>query len=103
VNWKVSLILCLGCVGGCFTPDPKSLHSQFAENKIPAIKAAADNKDESAYPLLVADLDDPDPAIRSAAINALQQMTGQTLGYRYYDDTDERRPAVMRWKHWLKR
>jgi hypothetical protein len=89
-------------ISGCFSPDPKSLTSNSAPSAVPAIKDAATQNDRSAYPRLVQDLDDPDPAIRFAAIGALERMTGgQTFGYRYYDDDADRKPAVDQWKQWL--
>jgi hypothetical protein len=102
MNWKTGImILVSGLVGGCFSPDPKSLNSSAAPSAIPAIKDAADKNDRKAIPRLVQDLDDRDSAIRFAAISALQRMTGQDLGYRYFDNEWERRPAVQRWRQWL--
>ena len=46
-------------------------------------------------------LDSDDAAVRFYAITSLYKLTNQTLEYRYYDDVDERRPAVERWKQWL--
>jgi hypothetical protein len=103
MNWKAGIIVVLvGSAGGCYSPEPKSLTGSGAPSVIPAIKAAADAKDRKAIPRLIADLEDNDPAIRFAAINALQRITGQTLGYQYYDDEDRRKPAVERWRQWLK-
>ncbi|MGD1276068.1 MAG: HEAT repeat domain-containing protein [Tepidisphaeraceae bacterium] len=87
--------------GGCFSPEPKSLSSDSAPRAVPAIKDAAARNDRKAIPRLIEDLNDGDPAIRFAAITALQQMTGQTFDYRYYDDDAARRPAVARWRQWL--
>jgi hypothetical protein len=88
-------------VGGCFSPDPKSIKSDNAPSAIPAIKDAAVKNDRTAIPRLIQDLDDNDPAIRFAAITALQQMTGETFDYEYYQCTEDRRPAVKRWHQWL--
>jgi hypothetical protein len=33
---------------------------------------------------------------------SLQKITGQTMGYRYYDPPQERAEAVQRWRQWLK-
>jgi HEAT repeat protein len=88
-------------VGGCFSPDPKSIKSDYAASAVPAIKEAANNGDRSAIPRLIYDLNDKDPAIRFAAIKALETMTGQNFNYRYYDDTLDRRPAIRRWQQWL--
>ena len=104
MNGKAGIIVLLVglLAGGCFSPDPISLYSDSAPSAIPAIKNAGDAKDRSAIPRLVQDLSDNDPAIRFAAITALQKITGQTFDYRYYDDQDTRRPAVQRWQQWLK-
>jgi len=96
------MFLAGGLVGGCFSPDPKSIGSDSAPSAIPAIKSAADQDDRSAIPRLVQDLDDHDSAIRFAAISALKSMTGQDFGFRYYDGESARRPAVQRWRQWLK-
>jgi hypothetical protein len=103
MNWKFGIMLLVGAaVGGCYSPDAKSLSSDSAPNAIPAIKTAAGQNDRAAIPRLVDDLDDPDSAIRFAAITALRRMTGQDFGYRYYDSPWVRRPAVIRWRLWLK-
>jgi HEAT repeat protein len=103
MNCKTGImVLAAGLVGGCFSPDPKSLGSDSAASAVPAIKTAADNNDRAAIPRLVQDLDDHDSAIRFAAISALKRMTGQDLGFRYYDDEWDRRSAVQRWWQWLK-
>jgi HEAT repeat protein len=88
--------------GGCYSPDPPSLSSGSAPTAVPAIKLAASSDDRKAIPQLVEYLDNHDPAIRFAAISALKRMTGQDLGYRYYLGEGDRRPAVERWKQWLK-
>jgi hypothetical protein len=103
MNCKTGImVLTAGLVGGCFSPDPKSLGSDSAPSAIPAIKDAADRDDRKAIPRLVQDLDDHDSAIRFAAISALKRMTGQDLGYNYYDSEWIRRSAVQRWRQWLK-
>jgi hypothetical protein len=40
--------------------------------------------------------------MRFYAIGSLEKMTGQTLGYVYYQDAEARRSAVERWRKWLK-
>jgi len=103
MNWKIGImVLAAGLVGGCYSPDPKSLSSESAPSAIAAIKDAADRNDRTSIPRLVHDLDDEDSAIRFAAISALKRMTGQDLGYRYYDGEYDRRAAVERWRQWLK-
>ncbi len=104
MNWKAGIFVLAvaGLSGGCFSPDPKSLTSDSAPSAIPAIKDAGTQKDRKAIPRLIVYLDDNDSAIRFAAITALTSITGQTFDYRYYDDSQERQPAIQRWQQWLK-
>ena len=108
MNWKAGIMIFAlslvtgSLVNGCFSPDPKSLTSTSAPSLITAIKDAANRNDRSAIPGLVQNLDDKDSAVRFAAISALTKMTGQDLGYRYYDSEYDRKPAVQRWRQWVK-
>lgn len=51
--------------------------------------------------LLVDRLTDNEPEVRLVAIVSLEKITGQTLGYRYYDEPACREQAVRRWRQWL--
>jgi HEAT repeat protein len=103
MNWKAGIILvAVGLLAGCYSPEPASLGSDSAATAVPAIKDAAAHDDHRAVPRLVQFLEDNDPAIRFAAINALHRITGQTFDYRYYDDEMQRKAAVLRWQQWLK-
>lgn len=87
---------------GCSEPTgPKTVSNRNLAVKVPAIKDAVSQKDMTAAAQLVRDLENDDPAVRFYAIEGLERLTGQTLGYVYYDDTDARRPAVMKWRKWL--
>lgn len=102
MNWKAGIIvLAGGLLGGCFSPEPVSLSGTSAATVVPAIKQAGDRDDRSAIPRLVQLLEDHDPAVRFAAISALKRMTGEDLGYRYYDGEWDRHAAVQRWHQWL--
>ena len=104
MNWKLGImVLAIGLVSGCYSPDRPSLSSDCAPTAIPAIKEAADQDNRKAIPRLVQDLNDHDPAIRFAAISALNRITGDDFGYRYYDDESDRQPAIARWREWMKR
>jgi hypothetical protein len=97
----LALLLCAllsGCGGNDrLLPD---IHSRNPSLKIPAMKQAVDQRDvDDAGPMIKA-LESDDPAIRFYAIESLQRLTGQTLGYRYYEDRPRREPAVRRWKQW---
>jgi hypothetical protein len=99
-NWI--LATCVGlAVAGCDGHGPRSVSDPDPADKIPAIKEATRTHDQRAIPQLVADLDCDDPAVRLYSIDALQKLTGQTFGYRYYDDDEARKPAVTKWKQWL--
>ncbi len=62
-----------------------------------AIEDAALQKDQNAIPDLIESLDSDDPAVRFAAIGALERITGETFGYRPYDPEWERQAAVDQW------
>ena len=87
--------------GGCTAPrGPLVVTDPDPSVKIPAIKKAVRKKDRGAVKQLVADLDSDDPAVRFYAINGLQRITGERLGYDYYADDEARRAAVRRWQDW---
>jgi hypothetical protein len=92
------LLLALTC--GCL-PHARKVSDPDPADKIPAIAKAVQEHDASVAPQLIADLDNDDPAIRFYAIGGLRSLTGQDLGYHYYEDCDARKPAVQRWRAWL--
>jgi hypothetical protein len=69
--------------------------------KIPAIQQDVAKRNRGNEAQMVKDLDNDDPAVRFYSIQGLQRLTGQDFGYHYFDDADQRRPAVERWKAWL--
>ena len=71
------------------SPDPAA--------KLNAIRRAGIERDRSAIPRLIEQLDSDDPSVRMFAIGALDRITGTRLGYNYYDPPAERRAAVDRW------
>jgi hypothetical protein len=88
-------------VTGCSSPEKPSLNSPDPSLKIPAIRQSAESHDEHAIQQLVKDLDNDDPAVRFYAIHGLKEITGTTLDYRYYEDDEQRLPALKRWQQWL--
>ena len=102
IGWAcVAAVVAFG-VSGCTAPrGPLVVTNPDPSVKIPAYKKAVREKDRDAVRQLVADLESDDPAVRLYAINALHRMTGQTLGYRYYDGDEQRRASVGQWKRWL--
>jgi hypothetical protein len=100
-GWILILALCsLACRGKLPPPNPAA---ENIEARIPGIKEAGETHDRSALPSLVDSLDDDDPAVRLFAIVALEKFTGDRFGYEYYLDEEQRKPAIARWREWLKR
>jgi hypothetical protein len=96
-----TLAFALGSVGCVHPRAPLVVTDPDPSVKIPAYKQAVRRKDRAAVKQLVKDLDSDDAAVRFYAINALERMTGQRFDYRYYDDEEQRRPAVERWQAWV--
>jgi hypothetical protein len=89
--------------GGCIAHGPRVVGDPDPESKIPAIKVAVAKHDRKVIPQLILDLDSDDPAVRFYAIDGLHAFTGETFGYRYFDDDQERKPAVKKWHEWLEK
>jgi hypothetical protein len=95
---SVSIILLAGCQG----EGPKvGLKSDDPAGRMIAMKQAGQRRDAKAVPALVEGLSSDDPAERFYASEALERITGQTLGYHYYDSESAREQAVQNWKQWL--
>jgi hypothetical protein len=91
----------VGCVVGCSEPTgPRVVANPDLSVKIPSIKEGARTRDRSEINAMIDQLDSDDPAVRFYAVEGLRRATNQTLGYRYYDDEEQRKAAVARWKKW---
>jgi hypothetical protein len=86
---------------GCAPSNEPPMSSRDPYVKIPAMKRATESRDSAAMKQLVADLDHDDPAVRLYAIQALDRMTGQRLGYNYSDEPETRKASIKRWQQWL--
>jgi hypothetical protein len=92
----------LGSSTGCTGTGPVvGLKSDEVAGRIQAMKLAVERRDKAAVPDLVVALESEDPAERLFAIEALERITGQNLGYHYYDSDAGRAAAVKRWKERL--
>jgi hypothetical protein len=69
--------------------------------RIPRMKQAVEDQDLSVLPKLIDELASRDPAIRLFAISSLERLTGQRLGFVYYDSVESRAEAMQRWRAWL--
>lgn len=67
-----------------------------------AIVKAATEEDRSKIPDLVRMLDSDDPATRLLAIQTLERMTGERLGYDPAAGAGEREAAAARWVEWVR-
>ena len=100
-EWRgLALSLCV-LAGGCVPRESPHIGAIDPSNNIPAIQEAARTNDHNAIPAIVRQLDSDDPAVRFYAIEALQKLTGQTLGYQFYDDANLRKDEVARWRRWI--
>lgn len=106
IRWFLALVtagLLLAFVGGTVgcTPAPRadagSFESENPAAKLYAIQHAGDQHRTEDIPQLIAALDSDDPAVRLFAIEALERITGERLGYVPYAPPHERRAAVDRW------
>jgi hypothetical protein len=95
------VIICV-CIGSCTAPrGPMVVTDPDPSIKIPAIKIAVARKDLTTVRQLVKDLESDDAAVRFYAINGLRRLTGENFGYLYYEEAEERKPALKRWQMWL--
>jgi len=88
-------------VAGCGYHGPRTVADPDPAVKIPAIKQAVRGGNRAVIPQLVKDLGSDDPAVRFYASDALHAFTGNTFGYRYFDDEAQRKPAIEQWQKWL--
>jgi hypothetical protein len=65
------------------------------------IQASGPDADPRSLPRLVEQLDSQDPAARMLAIRALENRTGETLGYVHTDPEWQRQEAIDRWMNYL--
>jgi hypothetical protein len=93
--------LALAWISGC--SPPREMQESDPAERIPRMKKVAreDKPDINVLRMLVANLDDPDPAVRLYAFKALQSISRCTFDYEYYREREQRKPALQRWKQWL--
>jgi hypothetical protein len=102
LTWRATpLLLAAVLCPACAVRAPRNIRDPDPSSKIPAIVSRVEDKDLSAIKQLVADLESDDPAVRFYAIGGLQRLTGETFGYQYFVDDDQRAAAVGKWKAWL--
>jgi len=93
------MIACVVGTSGCAELGAqKGIQSSEPGQRILAIRAAGEARDQSAVPLLVDRLSDEDMAVRFYAILALERITGTRMGYDYGGTLASRREAIDRWR-----
>jgi hypothetical protein len=97
---KIVLILAFASAGCSEPTGPRVVANPDVSVKIPAMKEAVRSHDKAEIASMIDQLDSDDPAVRFYAIEGLRRLTNLTLGYRYYDDEEQRKPAIERWKQW---
>jgi hypothetical protein len=91
-------------VWGCQPPAGSiaaGLQNKDPSVRIDAIVEAARTRDQRALPLLVERLSDSEEDVRFFAGIALERVTGQNMGWKFYDPPAQREQAVERWRAWL--
>lgn len=89
------------CLAGCSLPPQRAdFASNDPQERTLAVAKAAREDDRRSVPQLIQVLQSTDPAERMLAIDTLEQMTGQTLGFEYWAPASARRKAIDRWQAW---
>lgn len=91
----------LSVMFGCELPGRQPDYDSYdpAERALAAVETHND-RDYRDIPELIEQLDSSDPAVRMFAAEALQALTGETLGYQFSDPELDRRDATDRWEAW---
>ncbi len=97
-SWILPAGVVAGCLAGCGPTIRPDFNSAEPAARNAAIVNAAARGDKSAAPDLVRMLQSDDPATRLLAIEALERITGERLGYDPTDTEADRAQAIERWK-----
>ena len=97
LRWMTCLILAISLSSCAPRASEGDFYSDNPASKLYAIHRAGSARDPKAVKPLVDLLNDDDPAVRMEAINALERITGQRMGYNPYGSVVQRRPAIERW------
>lgn len=102
--WLGLLALALALISACGRPAsrPVSFQSDDVNERILAVRQAAEQNDKTTIPLLVDRLEDEDDAVRFFAILALDKLTGRRFGYDYGQPSHRRAKAVERWREYVR-
>ncbi len=88
-------------LGGCSLPEQRAdFRSVDPQERTLALAQAARERDQDSIPVLISMLDSEDAGERMLAIQTLERLTGQTLGYDFAAPRFKREPAVREWVQW---
>lgn len=97
---SVAVALIAGLVGGCALPAQRAdFRSVDPQERSLATVQARDLRD---VPGLIEELGSDDPAARMLANQALERVTGQSMGFDYAAPERKRAEAIDRWKEWAR-
>ena len=103
-GWVLLASAGLVLVAGCQQSIEQGLQSEDPVQRIEACIKAARCGDARVVPLLIERLEDSSADVRFYAIRAIEAITGDSHGYRFYAPPAERRAVVERLRRkWLKR
>lgn len=91
----------LPACGGAAPKSESPLRAPTGVEKLDGIRDAINVPTRTKIGDLILLLESDDPLTRSAAIYALRQITGETMGFVADDEIDDRRYAVSKWQAWL--
>jgi len=98
----IGMILACVTLSGCGvagpSPSAATFNTQNTSARIFAIRRAGLERDWSAIPRLIALLDSSDPAERMWSIHALEEITGERLGYQPYAPLEDRLARKQAWE-----
>ena len=106
MNKLLTVMLVAECLAlaGCQEPAGQVAGDFQAEDpsvRIQAVAHAGRTMDAGSVPFLIDRLTDSQADVRFFAIIALKRITGETMGWNYYDPPPTQAEAVARWRQWL--
>lgn len=103
---QLGIALLITSLCGCVvSPEPvgnvvEALQSKDPSLRLRAVIKAGNDGDLDTVCLLIDRLEDPDATVQMFAGIALQKVTGQDMGWRFYEPEYVRKKAVQRWWTW---
>ncbi len=102
LRWAALASVVALAVGGCAgeAEQIRRLSSPVPQYRFDAAIWLAGHGSEASLPALIDGLEDRDPSVRWAVVQALRERTGERFGYQPGDPEPRRLEAVERWRNW---